>query len=554
MKKILNNTWRILNRNEKKRFSVLILLDISITLVDIFSLIFLLLIVQFYIQDNTTTFPILQNLLSGRDPIIIMVFFLGFFAIKNLLAYFITKMQYRFIADVSVRISSKNLSRFQHAPFNEYIHTDSSVHIRRIGFQPLEFCQHVLSGIQLLITQSFLIFISILAIIIFNARIFLMLLAVLLPPVIFVFYSIKRKLSVVKMEMQTSNEKTFRSLYDALKGYVESNIYNSHDFFMKRFVRYRTLFTKKLFNSIGIQTLPARIIETFAVLGLFILMVLAQWNGEGSSATFITIAAFLAAAYKIMPGVVKVINISGQIRAFETSLAEIANEETEIPKPLINHSREILSIQFKDVSFQYGSYQILRDFNCCIAKGQMVGIMGRSGRGKTTILNLLLGFLTPTTGKILINEKESDVKTIQSYWPAISYVRQQSFLMHETILQNITLSENEPDRKRLEIALKISGLDEMMKDIPEGLDKIITENGKNISGGQQQRIAIARALYKDADLYLLDEPFNELDKISLTILMQYFVQLVHEGKTIIIISHDQSSLSYCNKLITLDPS
>ena len=401
-------------------------------------------------------------------------------------------------------------------------------------------------------TQSFLILISVLAIIIFNAQLFLLLLAVLLPPVIVVFYLIKRKLSTIKLEIQSGNEKTFRSLYDALKGYVESNIYNSHEFFRKRFIRHRALYSKKLFSSIGIQMLPSRIIETFAVLGLFVLMLIARWNGNASSATFITIAAFLAAAYKIIPGVVKVINISGQIRAFETSLAEIANDDTKNQNASIASNKEISAIQFRNVDFQYGPLEILKDLSFCVAKGEMIGITGKSGKGKTTILNLLLGFLSPKSGAILINGQESGKHELKSYWPSISYVRQQSFLMHENINQNITLSEEEPDKKRLEIALKISGLEEMLSEIPEGLNKIITENGKNISGGQQQRIAIARAIYRDADLYLLDEPFNELDDGSSKKLLKHFSELSNKGKTVIIITHDQSSLSFCNKIISLD--
>ncbi|MGZ5190522.1 MAG: ABC transporter transmembrane domain-containing protein, partial [Flavisolibacter sp.] len=385
MRQILKNTWRILNQGEKKRFSVLILFDILITLLDILSLVVLLVIIQFYIQPgNNTGLPFLQQLLRGKDPVTVIIYFLVFFALKNLFAFFITTQQYKFIADVSVRISAKNLSRFQHADFDEFIHTDSSVHIRRIGFQPLEFCQHLLSGVQQIITQSFLIFISVLAIIIFDAQLFLLLLAVLLPPVIIVFFFIKRKLSALKLVMQSSNEKTFRSLYDSLKGYVESNIYNRHDFFMKRFVRHRAIFSKKLFSSIAIQSLPNRIIETFAVLGLFILMLIAEWNGDASSATFITIGAFLAAAYKIIPGVVKVINISGQIRAFETSLAEIAKDRTEIYKSSTTGGKEISTIQFRDVNFHFGSNQILKNFQFCITKGEMVGITGNSGRGKTT--------------------------------------------------------------------------------------------------------------------------------------------------------------------------
>ena len=93
---------------------------------------------------------------------------------------------------------------------------------------------------------------------------------------------------------------------------------------------------------------------------------------------------------------------------------------------------------------------------------------------------------------------------------------------------------------------------EMVNQFPEGLNKIITENGKNISGGQQQRVAIARALYKNADLILLDEPFNELDEASETVLLEHFRALAKQGKMVIMITHDKESLGYCNKTISLD--
>jgi ABC-type transport system involved in cytochrome bd biosynthesis fused ATPase/permease subunit len=182
----------------------------------------------------------------------------------------------------------------------------------------------------------------------------------------------------------------------------------------------------------------------------------------------------------------------------------------------------------------------------------MVGLTGRSGKGKTTILNLVLGFLAPDQGTISINNKELRKNELKKYWPSISYVRQQSFLIHDTVLRNITLEEDKYDKEKLDTALKISGLDELLLTYEEGLQKIITENGKNISGGQQQRIALARALYKDADLILLDEPFNELDETSEILMLEHFRELAKKGKIVIMITHDKKSLSYCTKTISLD--
>jgi ABC-type bacteriocin/lantibiotic exporter with double-glycine peptidase domain len=165
----------------------------------------------------------------------------------------------------------------------------------------------------------------------------------------------------------------------------------------------------------------------------------------------------------------------------------------------------------------------------------------------------MLGFLQPVKGEVFFDGKELH-KEIQSHhiWNAIAYVKQQPFLIHDTILRNIVLEEESYNEERLNKALRISGLEPFITQYPEGLEKMITENGKNISGGQQQRISIARALYKNADIYLLDEPFCELDKSSSDILLQHFQLLAKEGKTILMITHDDSALSYCSKTININ--
>ena len=124
--------------------------------------------------------------------------------------------------------------------------------------------------------------------------------------------------------------------------------------------------------------------------------------------------------------------------------------------------------------------------------------------------------------------------------------------MNDSILNNITLDEGGSDIEKLHMVIKATGLEEALGGYPEGLHKLISENGKNISGGQRQRIVIARALYKDADLIILDEPFNELDRQSENIFLHYFASLAKQGKIILLITHNKESLSFCDKIITLD--
>jgi ABC-type multidrug transport system fused ATPase/permease subunit len=549
LKNALKNTWKVLVDKEKKRFVILCVLDVLISVLDIISLALLLAFIQAFAGPASGSPGFLPHWITNKDPLVFLSFFIFLFGFKNMAGFYVARSQYRFVSGVAVRISARKMQNYQQAEFDEFIQTDSSVQIRRIGFQPFDFCQYLLSGFQQLITQSILILLTITAIILFNAKLFLLLLTILLPPVIIVFYFIKKRLSIARARIQQSNERSFQFMLDALKGYVEGNIYNRNDFFLNRFLKSRKIFSTHLFYSLNIQNLPSRIIEVFAILGLFILILIAKWTGD-TAGTLITIGAFLAAAYKIIPGMVKVINISGQIKGHESSVADLVNE-TENDEPIVD-APAIQLLALKNISFNYGDAQVLKNFELTAEKGDMVGLTGRSGKGKTTILNLVLGFLAPDQGTISINNKELRKNELKKYWPSISYVRQQSFLIHDTVLRNITLEEDKYDKEKLDTALKISGLDELLLTYEEGLQKIITENGKNISGGQQQRIALARALYKDADLILLDEPFNELDETSEILMLEHFRELAKKGKIVIMITHDKKSLSYCTKTISLD--
>jgi ABC-type bacteriocin/lantibiotic exporter with double-glycine peptidase domain len=389
--------------------------------------------------------------------------------------------------------------------------------------------------------------------VIFNAKLFLLLLVVLLPPVVIVFYFIKKRLTLVKKNIAASNERSYKYLLDALKGYVEANIYNRNDFFLQRFINSRQVFSSDLFDTISLQNMPSRIIEIFAVLGLFILIAIARWTGNDDSAALITIGAFMAAAYKILPGIVKIINLSGQIRTYEFAVNDLAQKagvkQNETSKSV---ATPLHSLRLKNICFQYPDQPVLNNFSFSAAKSDFIGITGASGKGKTTVLNLLLGFLKPSEGEIHMNGLSVNKEELKEYWPLISYARQQPFFIHDTILRNITLEEKGNNDESLQFAITVSGLNDFISKFPEGMEKIITENGKNISGGQQQRIIIARALYKNADLILLDEPFNELDEASTNSLLEHFRQLALAGKIIIMITHDKKSLSWCNKVISLD--
>ena len=508
MKKTIKNILQILNTAEKKKLFSLAIADIFISILDIIFLIALLFVINFYTSADHSIFPsILPIEVLNKNPLLLIFIFFILFGIKNMLGFFIFKAQYDFVFSVATRISGENLLYYLEGSFTDYVNIDSSVYIRKISQQPIEFSQYVLSGIQQVFSQLVLIMLTFIAILIYNPLLFPLLLIILLPPVFIVAFIMKKKLSTVRMNSKITSQKNIQHLQEALTGYVESNVYGQNDFFVKRYHSFQSRLNQYLASNQVIQNMPSRLIEVFAVFGLLILLTLHSISNGASSIPLVTIGAFMAAAYKIIPGIVKILNMSGQVKTYSYTIKDILYHKPVIKKKIIN-TTAINSISFDKVDFAYPEKKVLNTFTASFEKADIVGISGSSGKGKTTMVNLLLGFLSPDDGNIFINGKISNTEERQSYWNKISYIKQQSFFIHDSILKNIILQDEDPDLDKLAEVLAITGVDKLIDSADDGSGTIITENGKNFSGGQRQRIIFARALYKNADLIILDEPFR----------------------------------------------
>ena len=552
MKQILRDIFKILSRRETQKLWQLTIADVLISILDIVFLIVLLYVINFYTQSTVPASTKYFSLaLFNKHPVLLISLFLILFTIKNILGSFISKAQYNYVYGVASRISRDNLLQYLNGPYTDYVHVDSSVMNRRISQQPVEFCHYVLNGFQQIFSQSVLILITIIAVVIFNPLLLPLLILILVPPVFLISIFIKRKLHEGRLQGKRMSEKSMQHLQEALGGYVESNLNSKNDFFTNRYHRFQLKLNHYLSERLIIQNMPTRFIEVFAVFGLFLLILLNILTSHDHSIPLITLGALMVAAYKIIPGIVKITNLAGQVKTYAYTAKGLSNEEgstsetNDIPQ-------SIFSVDFENVYFDFGGKSVLKSFSLNLEKGDMMGISGKSGRGKTTFVNLLLGFLSADKGDIYINGLIADVATRKKFWKKISYVKQQHFFLHGSVAENITFEESNYDKKRLNDILVITGIDQMIHLFSDGLNAIITENGKNLSGGQRQRFILARALYKDFDLLILDEPFSELDKAAETELLKQLRVLADMGKIILLITHNTDAFSFCNKKIQLD--
>jgi ABC-type multidrug transport system fused ATPase/permease subunit len=561
---ILTKTLAILTKREKKQWARLTALSLVISIADIASLALLLYIIHFYTQpvDAISSFtPLLGKSIAqwlfNRSSLILITLFFMVFALKNLAAYLIHSWQTRFVHQVASRISRNNMLQYLEGNYADYIHTDSSLLTRHISLQPLEFCQHVLAPMQQVFTEAVLIVLTIAAIILFNAQLFLLLLIILLPPVIIAGWLTKRKGQKARNYIKNSRTVMWQHLHESIAGFVESNIYDKNAFFTERYATAQQALNMHQSHLQSMQALPARFTEVFAVFGLLVLIAISHWWSNGQYATqIVTLGAFMAAAYKIIPGIARILNSTGQLRTYSFTIHDLVKQNKSVDwQPVDNTPPHLQSIALEQIGFTYDHTLVLNQFSGKLQSGDFVGIAGNSGKGKTTLLNILLGFVTPHTGEVYFNEQPVTSQQRKQYWHQIAYVKQQPFFMYDTLLANITLNGRQYARddagQRLQKALDISGVSEWMSQLPDGLNTLLTENAKNISGGQRQRIALARALYKEANLIILDEPFSELDEKAEEKLLHHLQQLAAAGKIVILITHNKKSLSWCNKTITL---
>lgn len=550
MKKILKSISLILNQHEKAKFVRLIIADIAIALLDVVFLGLLLLIVNFYTQNTAHKLGFLPASIANNQSLWLIGIFLVLFALKNFIGFFAQNAQHHFFYDVASRLSERNIRKYLDDDYNAYVHTDSSIHTRRISQQPIEFSHYILTNFQQIISQAVLILFTIGAIMLYHPALFVLLFVLLLPPVTVLGWFIKTKLKSIRRQIKMVSEKTLQHLNESLSGYVESNIYQKNDFFSRRFFSYQQQLNQNIASQQTWQNLPSRLMEVFAVLGFFILIAVNKLMGDTPVVSILTIGIFVAAAYKIIPGIVKILNSSGQMKTYEFILADLVIEQRDALRANEVVDDQIRSLKFEKVSFGYPDKPVLSELYFEMAPGDIMGISGNSGRGKTTIINLLTGFLAPTEGTIYVNDKDATAVMRQLYRKNISLVKQQSFFIYDTILKNIVLDDIAADEEKLAEVLAFCGLNKLIAGYPEGVGKIITENGKNISGGQRQRIMLARALYHDHDLLILDEPFSEMDADAENELLIKLQQLAGQGTMIILITHNKASLAICNKVIS----
>ena len=380
---------------------------------------------------------------------------------------------------------------------------------------------------------------------------------------LFLYFTKKINLSLGK-DVHESSQSRVKNLIEGLGGIKEILVFNKVNSFINQFKKSNLKLTSAKKNNSIIGSLPRYIIEIVLVIILVITLLVISLLKDPIVNNLTLIGFFSATFIRLTPSAYRIISSLQRVKFTQKILNSLYKNLIYFDKININNNnhqniikKDLIeiknTIKIKNLNFSYDSKRdLFNNLNLEIKIGETVGIFGDSGSGKSSFINLLIGLLKPDSGKILVNDK--DIHSNISHWRKnIGYVPQSIFLIDDTFKKNITFEiENDSENlTKLNDCLKQAELTKFINTLQNGLDTIVGERGSRISGGQLQRVGIARALYNDPKILIFDESTSALDKDTELEIIKNIYKFKNK-KTLIIITHKRDLLKECDKIYKLE--
>lgn len=494
--------------------------------------------------------------------IVLLVMLILIFILKNaylLLEYYV---QFGFIARSRYNLQHSLMHSYLHKPYDYFLYASSGTIIRIVTNDTSQTFT-LLTQLLTFYTEIVVAFILGLTILIISPKMALGLIVILLLELLVITKVIKPVLSRMGNTQRAEGAKANKWLLQSINGIKSVKVAHKEDFFENKYAQHADISVDMDRKNQTLQNLPRLVIEAFTVAAVLLWILIMLLTGTGLIELIPVLSAFVVAAVRILPSVNRITNAMNQIVFFEGGLdnvIEVLNgekvletQEMEIEKADIDISFDS-SIDFQNVTFSYTEEGklIFDDASFSIKPGESVGIVGKSGSGKTTAIDIILGLLKPTKGHVY-SDGISIEKNMSSWLSKLAYIPQNIFLMDDTIRTNVTFGEHtsEVDDERVWSALRDAQLDEYVNGLPDGLDAIVGEQGVRLSGGQRQRIGIARALYNNPEILFFDEATSALDNDTESAIMESIENLKGK-KTLVIIAHRLTTIENCDVVYRIE--
>ena len=517
------------------------------------------------LQEYVDKYPILQQICDmlgiqsvGQMTTALLLALMAIYIIKNLYLVYLVYRQNTFITQSRNQMISRVMGEFLNRPYEQYLGADIPTVFRITDSDIPQTFSLMLAMLQLAseVVVSGLIFIVLLCTDIFMTLFIMVLFGVMTLVIVKIF---KPKLNKIGAKNQAIQSRIAKWRIQAIYGLKDVKVLNREEFFVRNYYE-----TGKIGANVGrtyavMNNIPRLLIETVFIVGVLTFIIIYMKGGGNVASMVSTLAAFGVAAMRVLPSVNRINTYITEISYNQPSLdfvyqnlQEGMKTDAMLAQRRAYSQKEKLElkdkIELNHISFHYpdSDKNIFTDAHMEVPKGKSVGIMGTSGAGKSTIVDILLGLLHAQEGEITCDGVDI-FKNYESWLAQIGYIPQSIYLIDESIRDNIAfgIDADKIDEKRIWEVLEEAQLKEFVEELPNGLDTTIGDRGVRLSGGQRQRIGIARALYHDPEILVFDEATSALDNDTEAAVMDA-VNSFRGKKTMIIIAHRLNTIEKCD--------
>lgn len=501
--------------------------------------------------------PVLLFLIEEKEEkgeaLLFCLLAVGFILFKNVLVMGLSRFQNYYLLSLYKRLSFSLFSSYYHRGILFISRLGSTRLGYEVNYVCYAFSMSLLSPLLNMTADVLLILLVTAVLLVYAPMTVLMLYLAFFPFMLMYIFGIKRRIRYYgKKELLAWREQT-RIVTEAYKGYAELEVNHAFPSLQHSFLKGLDTISFCRLKLETVYHLPLCLSELSVVIGLTLLAL----SGTGNVKALVGI--FAVGAFRLLPALRESLSAWTQIqnsvfclRIIKAGMEDLFSTFEEKPTAGLSFEKEIA---ISNLSYTYPEgKRVLKEFDCTIRKGEYIGIRGSSGIGKSTLFNLLLGFLKPDGGEIRIDGVLLSAENRKLWHRRIGYVPQGVFILDGTLAENVALGCCDISKEKVKRILRQVRLDEWVDELPLGIDTLLGESGARLSGGQKQRVGIARALYKEADILLLDEATSALDTATECEINEMICGLRNDyrGLTVLSIAHRESSLAFCNRIITLN--
>ncbi len=557
----------LLNKKEKKNFFFVLFLILLMAFFDTIGVVSILPFIALLsnpglIDTNIFLSKIYKfSFIFGVQQIEDFFFFLGIFVflllilsltIRSITVYF----QYNFVLMLEYSVSRRLIEKYLHQPYSWFLNRNSA-----------DLGKNILSEVDIVIKGTMIPFITLIAqgmvalglltmLFIFDPLLTLAVGMIFASSYALIFFFMKNVLKKLGIERLNANEKRFKTMTESFGAIKETKFLGLEDIYVERFSSPAKTYAKNISIATVIGQVPRNFIEGLAFGGMIILILYLMLGGKNFMSIIPLVALYAFAGYRLMPALQQIYSSFTTMKFSDAGLNNLYRDLSTLKIDEKNFISEEIkftnSIRLENVDFSYpeSDNKILKKINVLINHNTKVGFIGKTGSGKTTTIDIIMGLLNPLNGKLTVDDKTIKNSNKRYWQKKIGYVPQQIYLRDATISENIAFGINK-DQINIEAvvnASKIANLHEFVTNkLPNGYNTVVGERGIRLSGGQKQRIGIARALYSNPSLVIFDEATNALDNKTEDDVMKAIDRLGNK-KTIIVVAHRLSTVENCDQI------